>query len=150
MARDVQYKVVPYTEIQDHVDKVARAYAKEVGAPKPKNPQHDLMRHLDSSGALVCIKAESPNQVFGFACFGLQASVLDRKHNVATESLFYVYQEGRHSGIASGMLEFAEKEIAARGCHTVVMCSMPDNDISKMLEGRGYNLTEQWFSKEVK
>lgn len=140
---------VSYADVRPFLDAAADSYAGEVGLGQARSPDHNSLEAADDAGMLVTVGAYNQGRLVGVLIFTISGSLVNTESREAVELLFYVDPQGRHKGVASGMLSLGEQLITERGCDKIVMCSMDANPIDSFLRGRGYGPQETWYSKEI-
>lgn len=100
-------------------------------------PNLEQFLMLDDVGWFVVFTAREAGRLAGHLAFIVHVGRHTSKRE-AIEDYFYIRKEFRGGGNGRALLEFAVKELKARGCAGIGMSSKVTNDISPLLKKTGF------------
>lgn len=113
-------------------------------------PQLDVYQQLDDQGNYFLLVARIDGEVIGYVSYVLGPLIQFGSQMIADMELVYTAPEVRGSGIATQLVEEAEKILAEKHGVTVVSVrSKTDSSIRGFAEFMGYEEKEVMFTKRI-
>ena len=115
------------------------------------SPQLKIYQEAWQKGELIYVtmRAEESNELVGYATLFL------RPHPhygvpVAVDDLHYLVPHRRSLGLGKMLIEFAEREAAARGAKIICMRDKAGQEHAPMWDKMGYRLTDLVYTKDLR
>ena len=117
--------------------------------PESRVAKEFMTRNLANENEIVCV-AYCGNEMTGFIC-GQTFTTIGWHDPVGRLEGIYVREQYRRAGVAAALMEYLEREFAARGITHLHLCVADDNSASRALcEKFSYRIDGIEYVKDTK
>jgi hypothetical protein len=147
----MEFRVAKIDEIRDQITSLLHDHYKEVIEYKDTlvNPNWEVYKILENSGALVIFVAEKDSKVVGYNCYIIQPLPQNVDQIIAQTEAFYLSPGCRGGRNSYRFLQFSENRLKELGADIIVAGVIPKRDYSSLLLHLGYTIAETLYSKRL-
>jgi GNAT superfamily N-acetyltransferase len=138
----VNFKVYAAKLLESHWNEVAMFKDKI-----PLDPDYGSYMELEDSGALKIFIAEDDGTVIGYFAVICRHNIHYKTTLMAYNDVIYVSPQYRDRGVASGMMDFAEKCLREDGVRVMVVNTKTAHPFDSLLVREGYTHAENIYMK---
>lgn len=114
------------------------------------NPDWEMYECLEADGSLCVFTARTEEgQLVGYFVVVVRRNLHYRDHIFAVNDVIYVEKTHRTSGLATSLIQFAERHLREDGVSCIVINTKVHSPFDPLLVNLGFNLIERVYRKLI-